>query len=262
MTLSLEVKTHKPPRILIYGPAGLGKSTFGALADSPVFIQTEDGLSAIDVPAFPLAKSYKEVMGYLGELCTKDHAFKTLVIDSVDWLEPLIWSQICSENNVPTIEKAGGGYGKGFTMALDLWREYIMALDYLRDHKNMTIIQIAHAQIKKFENPETESYDRYEIKLHKAAAAKLQEHSDIVLFVNYFVGVTKEDKAFSKDGRKRAVGAGERVLYTQERPAAVAKNRYGLPEEIPFDKNGTYWNVIAGCVPFYNQTQVKEKKHG
>lgn len=251
--VQLEVRQPKPPRILIYGPHGLGKSTFGALADRPVFIQTEDGLSGLpDVQAFPLAKSYDEVREQLIYLSQADHGFKTVVVDSVDWLEPLIWRKLCEQENVEQIEKVGGGYGKGYNMALDIWREYIKGLNYLRDVRNMTVIQIAHAQIKRFDNPETEGYDRYEIKLHKAAASLLQEHSDIVLFANYFVGIAKENKAFSKEGRTRAVG-GERVLYTCERPSAVAKNRYGLPEEIPFDKSGKYWNVIAGCIPFFQQ---------
>lgn len=256
MTLSVEQKTHKPPRILIYGAHGLGKSTFGASASSPVFIQTEDGLDAIDAPAFPLAKTFQDVMQYLGELATEEHAYKTLVVDSLDWLEPLIWAQVIRER--PTTEKGHKvksiedyGYGKGYIYVMDVWQEYINAINYLRNTRGMMIIQTAHASIKKFDNPETESYDRYEIKLHKAASAKVQEHCDIVLFANYFVGVKKENEGF-KD-RKRAIGSSERFLYAQERPSAIAKNRYGLPEEIPFDKEGAYWATIASHVPYFNK---------
>lgn len=250
--LSLQKNIPTPPRILIYGPQGVGKSTFVSNAQTPVIIQTEDGLGALDIPAFPLAKSYQEVMGYITELATIDHPYKTVAIDSADWLEPLIWKQVAMEAGKKSIEDIG--YGKGYVMALDLWREYIEALNYLRDAKGMTVIQTAHANIKRYDNPETESYDRYEIKLHKNASALLLEHSDIVLFANYYVGVTKEDAKFNKEGRKRAIGSGERILYTQERPAAVAKNRYDLPQEIPFDKEGQYWGVIAQHVPFYSQT--------
>lgn len=256
MSLSLETKKHRPPRILIYGAHGLGKSTFGAMAPDPVFVQTEDGLDAIDVPAFPLAKSYQDVLKYLGELCQQDHNYKTLVVDSLDWLEPLIWAQLLAER--PTTEKGvkvkqieDYGYGKGYGYALDIWSEYINAINYLRNERNMMIVQTAHASIRKFENPETEAYDRYEIKLHKGAAAKIQEHCDIVLFANYFVGVKKENEGF-KD-RKRAIGSSERILYTEERPSAIAKNRYSLPAEIPFDKDGNYWGVIASHVPYLNK---------
>lgn len=256
MTLSIETKTHKPPRILIYGTHGLGKSTFGALAENPIFLQTEDGLDAIDAPAFPLAKTFQDVMKYLGELATADHDRKTLVVDSLDWLEPLVWKQLITErpNNekgqvVKSIEDYG--YGKGYLMVMDIWQEYINAINYLRNERGMMIIQTAHANIRKFENPETESYDRYEIKLHKGASAKIQEHCDIILFANYYVGVKKENEGF-KD-RKRAIGSSDRFLYTQERPSAIAKNRYGLPEEIPFDKDGSYWATIASHIPYFNK---------
>ena len=246
----------KPPRILIYGPQKIGKSSFGSLAESPVFVQAEDGLDNIVADAFPLAKSFQEIMGNLQELATQPHDFKTVVIDSLDWMEPMIWAQVCQEHNVKTIEEVLKGYGKGYVQALNVWREYIEAINYLRDEKRMTVVQIAHAHIKRFENPETDAYDRYEIKLHKSASSLVMEHSDIILFANYFVGIKKDaDRSGQKedDKRKRAIGSGERILYTEERPSFMAGNRYGLPAEIPFDKEGQYWSVIAQHVPFFNQ---------
>lgn len=250
--LKLQEKKQHPPRILIYAPPKFGKSTFGSMADSPVFQQTEDGLDAIDCPAFPLATSFKEVMDNLADLATQEHDRRTYVMDSLDWLEPLIWKQVAAQEGKQSIEDIG--YGKGYAMALDLWQEYIDATNYLRTERAMTIINIAHAQVKRFENPETDAYDRYEVKMHKLAAAKMVEQSEIVLFGNYFVGIKKEDKAMKKDGRARAIGTGERILYTQERPAFIAGNRYGLPVEIPFDREGQFWNVIAQHVPFYKQS--------
>jgi len=254
--LNLQTNISKPPRILIYGPQGIGKSTFISKSMNPVLIQTEDGLGNLDIPAYPLSRSYQDVMTAITELATVDHPYNTVAVDSADWLEPLIWKQVALEAGKKSIEDIG--YGKGYVLALDLWREYIGALNYLRDEKNMTVIQTAHANIKKFDNPETESYDRYEIKLHKSASALLLEHSDIVMFANFYVGITKESSGF-KD-RKRAVGSGERILYTEERPAAIAKNRYDLPPEIPFDKDGNYWGVIASHVPFYNQATANTEK--
>lgn len=257
MALSLETKAKVlPPKILLYGTEGIGKTSFGALSDNPIFLPTEKGLSGHpDIPRFPVATSFKQVLEYLGELATQEHEFRTLVVDSVDWLEPLIWRQVCEETGKKSIEDVGGGYGKGFMAAIDLWVQYLDCLDYLNEHKEMTIIQIAHARIKRYENPETAPYDRYGIKLQDgnscSAAAKLLEYSDIVFFANYQVTIIKEEKHFNKE-RKRAVGNDERVLYTQERAAFKAKNRYGLPEEIPFDKGGAYWNVIASHVPYFN----------
>jgi hypothetical protein len=265
--LNTSKTTGKPPRILIYGPQKIGKSSFGALADSPVFIQVEDGLDGINVDSFPKANSFEEVMKNIQSLAEEEHNFKTVVVDSLDWLEPLIWKETVIRvpygdkgKKVESIEDYG--YGKGYLHAMDVWKEYTDALDYLRSERNMTVIQIAHAQIRKFENPETDIYDRYEIKLQKSAAAKMMEHSDIILFANYYVGVKKEEKSMSKEGRKRAVGTGERVLYSEERPAFMAGNRYGLPAEIPFTKDGSYWGTIAEYVPFFNNAQLKEGTNG
>ena len=143
------------------------------------------------------------------------------MIDSVDWLEPLIWQKACQENGWKDLEQPG--YGKGYVAALDLWRRYLDRLNTLRDDRDMAIIQIAHTDIKRFDSPEHEPYDRYVIKLHARAAALLQEHSDVVLFANYRISTVKSDVGFNKKVT-RALGSGERVLYTAERPAFLAKN--------------------------------------
>ncbi len=249
MTLSLEKRTHKPPRILIYGPPKMGKSTFASLSPAPVFIQTEDGLDAIDVPAFPLAQSFGDVLKSIEQLATVDHDRQTVVMDSADWLERLIHNQVCKEQNVKSLESIG--YGKGYVFAIDLWRQYIDAMNYLRDNKSMVVINIAHSQIKRFENPETDAYDRYQIKMHDKASALLMENSDVILFVNEQVNITKSQEGFSK--RVRAIGEGERVLYTESRPSFVAGNRFSLPAEIPFDKSGQYWSTIASHIPYFTK---------
>jgi hypothetical protein len=123
----------KPPRILIHGVHGVGKTTFAAGASDPVFILTEDGLGTLDVPHFPLARTFDQVMQALASLYAEEHAFKTLVVDSADWLEPLVWARVCKDQGWKSIEDAG--YGKGYVNALDLWREYIEGLNALRDDK-------------------------------------------------------------------------------------------------------------------------------
>ena len=231
----------KPPIIVVYGVHGVGKSTFAAQAPSPVFIQTEDGLGMLDCAHFPLAASFDDVICALAALYTEPHDFKTCVIDSVDWLEALIWAKACRDNGWASIEDAG--YGKGYVAALNLWRQYIDGLNALRDDKGMTIVQIAHTDIKRFDSPEHDPYDRYTIKLHARAAALVQEHSDIVLFANYRISTVKADVGFNKKV-SRAVGSGERVIHTTERPAFLAKNRYGLPDTLPLD-----WQAFAQAMP-------------
>jgi len=231
----------KPPRILVHGVAGVGKTTFAAQASAPVFVQTEDGLGTLSVPHFPLARTFEEVIEALVALYTEEHDLQTVVVDSVDWLEPLIWAKACRENGWASIEDAG--YGKGYIAALGLWRQYLDGLNALRDDRGMTVVQIAHTDIKRFDSPEHDPYDRYLIKLHARAAALLQEHSDVVLFANYRISTVKADVGFNKKVN-RALGSGERVVHTAERPAFLAKNRYGLPETLPLD-----WQAFAQAMP-------------
>lgn len=257
MALQLKQKVHKPPIMIVYGNHGLGKTTFGSLAPDPVFILTEDGLGKIEAPSFEVAQNFDMLIDQLRQLYAEDHSFKTLVIDSLDHLEPMVWEKVLEENpNASKGKPATGiesyGYGKGYAMALDVWRQLIDAMNYLRDEKHMTIIMTAHAQIKRFENPQTEPYDRYDLKLHQKASALMQEIADMVLFTSYYTG-TRETKDGFGNSFVRAVGSGDRYIYTEERPAYQAKNRYGLPPEIPFDKDGAYWGVIANCVPYYKQ---------
>jgi len=241
--------SHLPPRILIHGVQGIGKTKFGADAPNPIFILTEDGLGLLESDHFPLCNSYAEVMDALTVLATQEHDFKTLVEDSLDWMEPLIWQHTCEVNNWTSIEDPG--YGRGYVEALTYWSEYIDAINYLRNEKGMTIIQTAHSIAKKYNDPTTEPYDRYQIKLQDKAAGKLLEHSDIVLFANYRVTTIKD----GKDKKNvRAVGAGERIMFTEERPAFVAKNRYSLPAEMPLD-----WNELTKHIPYFNPKKTGAK---
>ena len=123
-------RSRAPRRTLVYGVHGVGKSTFGAMAERPVFIQTEEGLADIECERFPLAGSLADALEALGALYTGEHAYGTVVIDSLDWLERLIWAEVCRKRGVETIEDIG--YGKGYVFALTCWREVLAGLDALR----------------------------------------------------------------------------------------------------------------------------------
>lgn len=260
--------SEKPPRILIFGPEGLGKTSFLSQAPYPICIPTEDGEGKIDMPRFPLAKTYDDVMDALATLATEKHDYRTVGIDSLDWFEPMIWGKVVQDNPIAT--KAGKtvsniesyDFQRGYKMAMDYWREYLDAVNYLRNERGMMVIQTAHAAIQTYDNPETGSYDRYNIKLHtnkkgEGASALLKEHSDCVFFVNDRIGITEEKTGFNQT-KKRAIGSGQRVLYMQERPSFSAKNRYGLPESIPFDKEGEYWGILAANIPFLGNFATEE----
>jgi len=222
---------------MLYGTHGVGKSTFGAMSDKPIFIQTEDGLGEVACDKFPLARSFDDVMRALSELYTEEHPYQTVVVDSLDWLERLIWEDVCRQRTVESIEDIG--YAKGYVFALTQWREFLTGLEALRADRGMMIVLIAHAKIETFQNPETENYDRYVPRLHKLASAVVQEWCDEVLFATYRVHVKQTKEGFDKKTTK-GVGTGERIVRTTERPAHVAKNRLNLPDELPLD-----WNAYA-----------------
>lgn len=230
----------RPQKVLVYGVQGLGKTTFGATFERPILLRVEDGAAAIDVPTFPkLIESYGELVGALSALYEQEHQFKTLVVDSLDWMEPIVWAKTCATLGIESIEKAG--YGKGYVEADKDWRNVMGWLDALRFSKGMTIVLIAHAEIKRHEPPDGDPFDRYQIKLHKRAWALWQEWADMVLFANY-----RSTRKLVKDGGKnneskfRGEGKGERCLFTEERPAYLAKNRWGLPHEILIGQDKTW----------------------
>ena len=211
-------------------------STFGASAPGAIFVQTEDGLGEINCKKFPLAHSVAEVLSELTALRDEQHDFQTVVIDSADWLERLIFDEVCREYGVRSIEKADGGYGRGYTHALTHWRKVIALLQELRDKRNMMVILVAHAKVERFEDPENAAYDRYTPRLHKHAASLIAEWVDAVLFANKKFRVTKENAGFTGERAIAApIGAdgGERIIRTVGSPACIAKNRYGLPAELP-----------------------------
>lgn len=215
------------PRIMLYGVEGIGKTTFAAGAPEPVFICTEDGLGGLQVSHFPLATKHKDVLDAIATLCQEDHQFKTVVLDSVDWLDNLIWAEVEATHDAKEL-----AYGKGAMIVAERWRDVLKGLNYLRNEKRMVVILLGHSQIKRFDSPEVEPYDRYQPKLQERSNAILREWVDALLFANYRTIVKKDDVGFNKTNN-RGVTTGERLLYTSEKPAYMAKNRYSLPESLP-----------------------------
>jgi len=209
------------------------------MAPKPVFIQTEDGLANIETARFPLAESFDDILSAIMALYSDQHDFQTVVVDSADWLEQLIWKEVIRRR--PTTDRGRDitsiedyGFAKGYTYALDPWREVLDGLNALRNERGMMVILIAHAKIERFENPETDAYDRYSPRLNKHASALIQEWCDEVLFATYKVHTKQTEEGFDKT-RTRGIGTGDRIIRTTERPAHMAKNRLSLPEEMPLN---------------------------
>jgi hypothetical protein len=240
-------RKYNPPRVIIHGSEGIGKTTFGASAPSPIFIQTEDGVDEIGADRFPLSKNLKDVWESLKVLSEEKHEYKTVVLDSLDWTEQLIWQHICESDRVATIEQARGGYGKGYIAAARLFKDLLERLQKLRDNRGMTIIMTAHSKVEKFEDPEHAPYDRYSPRLHKHSNALVCEWADAILFATRKMRVNKEDGGFGRSrgtatGLGKTVG-GDRIMRVTGSPSAVAKNRYGLQHDLPLE-----WSSFVDAV--------------
>jgi hypothetical protein len=221
-------KKQSPYYVVLYGPEGIGKSSFAAGAPSPIFLGEPGGTDHLDIARFPAPQTLEDIESALDSLEKERHDFQTLVIDTADYLEPVIWESICREAKVASIEKVAGGFGKGYVFALDKWRELAGRFERLID-RGMHVVILAHSHLKTVKNPLGDDYEHYEMKLNGKAAAFLKERPKAVLFANY-VSYTDKDETTK---RVKAYGDGSRLIYTEHRPAYDAKNRYGLPAELP-----------------------------
>lgn len=220
-------KTPLPPRLFIYGVAGIGKTTLAATIPGAVVLPCEEGADTIDCARMDQPADFSAALAAIRSLWEEDHGFTTLVIDSVTALEQMIWQHVCAIGKWKGIEDAG--FGKGYVAAGEQWRLLLDGLTYLRKVKGMSIVLIGHCEVKAVNAPDSEPYDRYQPRLHKTPMAMLTEWSDALLFARYEQSTVEDEKT----GKIRAVGSGTRCLKTTERPSHLAKNRYAMPDQIP-----------------------------
>ncbi len=246
----------KPPRIAIHGLEGIGKSTFAAGAESPIFILpgTEDGLGDIKVKHFPICKTFDEVLECLAVLGEEEHDYKTVVIDTLDALEPLVWAETCKRHGVSSIEEVLKGWGKGYSEALTEWRQLLACFTALRDERGMTVILVAHSAPKPVRDPEHPEYDTNALKLQKLAGQLITEYCDIVGYASLKIGTKMEGK--DDDRRVRPVATNVRILRLAVNPAFSAKCRYtGMPDQLPLS-----WEEFAKHLPKQPVRRVRKPR--
>ena len=243
---------NTPVKVVLYGPEGIGKSTFASHFPDPVFIDTEGGTKRLNVARLPQPTSWAMLLDEVAEVRKGNVPCSTLVIDTADWAERLCIQAVCARAKVNGIEDFG--YGKGYTYVKE---EFSKLLDALEEVLNAghNVVVLAHAAITKFEQPDAVgNYDRWGMKTSKQVAPLLQEWCDMLLFANY---KTVVEKAGSGPNAKNKASGGKRVLYTTHHACWDAKNRFDLPEEVPFDYASIAHCLPGGSAPAATQTPVQ-----
>jgi hypothetical protein len=225
-----------PPRVLVQGVEKVGKSSFAAGASGAVFVCPEDGVGNLDVARFPEPATWQEMLDAIDELRTQPHDFQYLVLDTLDWLEPLCWAHCCARDGKKDLESYG--YGRGVVVALDEWRTLLAKLEKLRGERGMGVIMLAHSSIRTFRNPTGPDFDRYELKLDRRASGLVKEWCDAILFAAFEEYVDED-----RNKRVRGVSTGARILHTERSAAWDAGNRFNLPPTLPLE-----WDAYAEAV--------------
>lgn len=236
-------------RMVFYGAEAVGKSSLAAAAPAPIFIDCEDGTGELDVPRYMfrdepagyLPRSLDDVYGAIRDLRSAPHEYKTLVIDTIDRLEPMVWNHVLDKNSgrpsalnksgkrLPSIESFG--FGKGYNVALDEWRALATELDDLRLSRGMHIILLGHAAIRTFKNPTGEDYDRWHLRVNEKAAAFVKEWSDVVGFCLFEETGAKLDESDDR-ARAKGISTGRRLMKLERSAAYDAKSRIVMPREV------------------------------
>jgi len=242
---SIRKAAQKPNwRWLVYGPPGSAKTTGASQCPNALILQVERGTPAgVEFDAVEV-KQYSDVMDIGASLYSEKHNFKTVVIDSLSALQPLVFNEVCRRGGKSSIEEFP--FGKGYAEAERIVGNELMALlNDLHNDRGMNILLIAHSRIRRFDSPDSQSYDRYEPDLHAKISPLIEREMDAIFLIKDQATVKSQDIGFNKE-RHIAEGSGRLFIYTESRPAFVAKNRYGLAPKIPYEKGGFYTALSSG----------------
>jgi hypothetical protein len=256
-------RLRTPYRIVIYGPEGSGKSTLAAAAPDVIFLDAEGGSENLSVFRYPFRegegghkpRDYAELLYAIEDLTVSKHEYKTLVLDTADKVEALMWKWMLTRDSAASARNKDGveltsiedyGFGKGYIVAMEEWRHLLARLERLRDRAGMNVVILGHTQVKNFKNPEGTDFDRYQLRIHERAGGLLKEWADVVGFLGFEQGA-KKPAGEGKFAKAKGWATDRRILRTQRTAAFDAKTRLPLPEEVEISIEDP-WAPIAAAI--------------
>lgn len=238
---------NKPPRIMIYGLPGLGKTSLAAEFPSPVFLQTsEEFPSGVDAATFGKLNTYDEFQQAIAALKSGGHQYRTVVLDHLAEFEALLLDKVCRDNHWRNIEAPG--YGRGYAVTKDYWKTFVDDILSLRDNPGMCVILLGHVEILTFPNPSGPEFQRFDLLLDKRARPIVTAKMDACLMLGQMM--TTKDAG----GHAIASGGEGRWIFTSGRPEMLAKNRYGMPDRIKYEI-GNGFEVMK---PYFKKPKTSE----
>lgn len=237
--MATQRKRKRPVFGVVYGPHGVGKSTFATAMPNPIFLPTERGLDQITVSKMPQREHYGDFLADVDAIENEPNQIKSVVIDTADGLEELINEEVCRRNGVRSIGEIG--YGKGQIYVRDEWVKLLKKLVKMSEKRHVMIL--CHSRLKTSPDPTVATpYDTHELRLARQSSEVIMQAVDLVLFAHFITTVTKQTQSAQKG---RGIVTGDRELITQPSTGVTAKNRYNLSNPLPLSWKALGDEILA-----------------
>ena len=229
-----------PPVTIIHGKEAVGKTFMACQSDSPIMLDLEHGAEVYDIPKIPLYGKdvvFDDCVDALRLIYSnhKDMGVKTVIVDSMDWIQKLVHMEVCKQKNVETIDELK--WGAGYQLSASLAQDFINGLDSLRQ-LGLEIVIICHTSIVKVDEPILDLYEVYDLKLDRLIRNTLKEWATIICFCEFEQKTLPRGEKFGQKIYK-AISTGNRIMHTVPQAGFVAKSRIPIPSPLPLD-----WGVF------------------